>query len=70
VATSKKTPLNDRLFAHASTKKKDVATKRLSTQTIGQSLMPSVGESLVVWQYTNFTLVDYEIRSSEAAYCS
>jgi len=40
-------PINthyDRLYAHPSTKKKDVVTKRLHTQLTFQSLMTSVGE--------------------------
>jgi len=44
VATLKKTPLNDRLYEHVSSKK-DMATKRLRTRcTFSQSLMASVGE--------------------------
>ena len=40
---------NDPLYAHASTKKKDVATKLQRTQlTFSQSLMASVSESKVV----------------------
>jgi len=43
-----KNPQNDRLYAHPSTKKKDVATKRLCTQCNVRLLMTSVGESQVV----------------------
>jgi len=69
VATPKENPRNDRLYTHVSTKKKDVATKRLRTwSTFSQSLTASVVESQMVWQYTNLTLVYHEIRVSEA-YC-
>jgi len=39
-------PQNDRLYAHLSTNKKDVVTKRLHTNV--QSLIALVGESQVV----------------------
>jgi len=44
-----KTSKNHQLYATAATKKKDVATKGLRTQsTFRQSLMASVGKSQVV----------------------
>jgi len=46
-ATTPKNPQNDRLYAHPSTKKKDVVTKRLCTQCV-QSVTASVGESQAV----------------------
>jgi len=67
VATMKNSQ-NDRLYAHPSTKKKDVITKRLRTQINVQSLMASVSKSTSGWHYTSLIFVDHGVKVSKEFY--
>jgi len=73
VSTSKKTPLNDQLYAqlhmHQPRRKMSLQTPVCTWSTFSKSLMASIAESQVIdWQYTNLTLVHHKVEVSEA-YC-